>query len=134
MAIPASVAAADRDSQKDPQVIPSEVEISPGLKRLALLRRRSKTAFLVTAATKISSCVDCGLTLLGERLRCPACHAQHATALATREVSLEEDVTVPRPRVREASAAGLLVRLTLLLELLCVVVFSLALCVKGCSR
>jgi hypothetical protein len=115
-------------------VIPSEVEISPDRKRLALLRRRSKTASLVTAATKISSCVDCGLTLLGERLRCPACHAEHANALAASAIPAEEDVTGPRPRVREASAAGLLARWALLIELFAVVALALTLCVKGCSR
>jgi hypothetical protein len=66
----------------------------------------------VISATKVSSCVDCGTTIIGERLRCPACHDQHAATL----VSGDEDVTLPRERapapapkspVREAVIAWL---------------------------
>ena len=62
------------------------------------------------SAPKVSSCVDCGTPIIGERLRCPACHDQHAAAL----VSGDEDVTLPRDRtsapkspVREALIAWL---------------------------
>jgi hypothetical protein len=30
---------------------------------------------------KVSACVDCGTTILGERLRCPAHHDEHAREL-----------------------------------------------------
>lgn len=38
---------------------------------------------------RTSSCVDCGTTIIGERLHCPTCHTTHASALRMR--SLEED-------------------------------------------
>lgn len=63
----------------------------------------------MTAASKISSCVDCATTIIGERLRCPACHDRHAESL----LSGDEDVTLPRkraatePPVREALLAWL---------------------------
>jgi hypothetical protein len=38
---------------------------------------------------RTSSCVDCGTTIIGERLRCPACHMTHASALRMRPI--EED-------------------------------------------
>ena len=63
----------------------------------------------MTTATKISSCVDCATTIIGERLRCPACHDQHADSL----LSGDEDVTLPRERagtqttIREALLAWL---------------------------
>ena len=63
----------------------------------------------MTAAAKFSSCVDCATPIIGERLRCPACHDRHAGIL----LSGDEDVTVPRrrsvksPSVREALVAWL---------------------------
>lgn len=62
---------------------------------------------MTQASTKISSCVDCGTPIIGDRLRCPACHDQHAERL----VSGDDDVTLPRDRsgrrssVREALIA-----------------------------
>ena len=63
------------------------------------------------SATKVSSCVDCGTSIIGERLRCPACHDQHAAALVSAEPT-DEDVTLPRDRtprspVRESLIAWL---------------------------
>lgn len=37
----------------------------------------------MTAATKISFCVDCATPIIGGRLRCPACRDQHAVVKAT---------------------------------------------------
>jgi len=54
---------------------------------------------------KISSCVDCATPIIGERLRCPACHDRHAADLA------DEDTTLPRERsARPASVRGGLFR------------------------
>ena len=65
------------------------------------------------SATKVSSCVDCGTPIIGERLRCPACHDQHAATLVSPDAG-DEDVTLPRDRtptpkspVREALIAWL---------------------------
>ena len=63
----------------------------------------------MTAASKISSCVDCATTIIGDRLRCPACHDRHADNL----LSGDEYVALPRkraataPSVREALIAWL---------------------------
>jgi RNA polymerase subunit RPABC4/transcription elongation factor Spt4 len=54
----------------------------------------------MTTAPKISSCVDCATTIIGERLRCPACHDRHAASL----LSGEEDVTLPRRRTAKSSS------------------------------
>lgn len=48
--------------------------------------------------SKISSCVDCATTIIGDRLRCPACHDQHTTG--------DEDATVPRSRASREASVG----------------------------
>lgn len=54
----------------------------------------------MTDVAKISHCLDCETTIIGERLRCPACHDQHTTSL----LASGEDVTLPRDRVRRKSS------------------------------
>ena len=39
---------------------------------------------------KVSSCVDCTTSIIGDRLRCPACHDQHAAKLARSLTSMAE--------------------------------------------
>lgn len=51
-------------------------------------------------STRVSTCIECATTILGDRLRCPACHDQHATRLLA---SGDEDVTLPRPRTHKQS-------------------------------
>jgi hypothetical protein len=53
----------------------------------------------VTDVAKISSCVDCETTIIGDRLRCPACNDQHTASL----LASGEDVTLPRDRVPRKS-------------------------------
>ena len=55
------------------------------------------------SAPKVSSCVDCGTPIIGERLRCPACHDQHAAALVSPNTG-DEDVTLPRDRAPASSS------------------------------
>lgn len=51
----------------------------------------------------VSSCVDCKTPIIGERLRCPACHDLHAAQLSTVSSSVnDEDVTLPRDRSRRS--------------------------------
>lgn len=66
----------------------------------------------MTAATKVSACVDCGTTIIGERPRCPACHGIHAA------------------HVNRGSS---LVRWAVAIEVLGIVVLAFVLLVKGCS-
>ena len=84
----------------------------------------------MTTAAKISSCVDCATTIIGERLRCPACHDRHAEDL----LSGDDDVTLPRKRaatatpVREALLAWLGTMLILV-----VVVVLLVIAKRSCQ-
>ena len=100
----------------------------------------------MTAATKISSCVDCGTPIIGDRLRCPACHDFHAARMvashqddATDDDATDDAVTAPRSRQRvhvvnrRSSPPGSLVRWVVAVEALGIVVLALVLLVKGCS-
>ena len=84
----------------------------------------------MTTARKISSCVDCATTIIGDRLRCPACHDRHAENL----LSGVEDVTPRRkrastaPSVREALIAWLGTMLILV-----VVVVLLVIAKRSCQ-
>lgn len=40
---------------------------------------------------RIASCVDCALTIVGDRARCPACSEVHATTITTPEVVRQDD-------------------------------------------
>ena len=89
------------------------------------------------AATKISSCVDCGTPIIGERLRCPACHDFHAARMVAshQDDATDDAVTAPRSRHRvhvanrRSSVPWLVV-----IEILGIVGIALVLLVKGCSR
>ncbi len=37
----------------------------------------------MSATVKTSACVDCATPIIGDQLRCPACHADHAAAQAS---------------------------------------------------
>ena len=98
----------------------------------------------MTATAKVSTCVDCATTIIGERLRCPACHDLHAARFS---VELGDDtgddvVTAPRPRqrVRVVNRArgeltvGYFTRWVVAIEILVIGGLALVLLVKGCSR
>lgn len=95
----------------------------------------------MTAATKISSCVDCGTPIIGDRLRCPACHDFHAARMVAshQDDATDDAVTAPRSRQRvhvvnrSSSPPGSLVRWVVAIEALGIVVLALVLLVKGCS-
>lgn len=61
-------------------------------------------------SVKVSRCVGCGTPIIGERLRCPACHDEHAATIAVASDSLssgilgENDATLPRQLSRRASS------------------------------
>lgn len=82
----------------------------------------------MTASSKISTRVDCATTIVGERVRCPACHQRHAASSASWG---DEDMTVPRPR--HDTALGFLVRWTVVIELLVIGVLGLIVVARGCS-
>ncbi len=73
-----------------------------------------------------STCVDCGTTIIGERLRCPACHDQLAALLAATngpEVSAR-----PRP-----SFGRSLLAVTVVAEALIMIACGLVLAFRGCA-
>jgi uncharacterized membrane protein YdfJ with MMPL/SSD domain len=77
--------------------------------------------------------VDCGTPIIGERLRCPACHDRHAVGF----LAGDEDVTLPRKRSSRSSSFwravfGLFARFFIALFVV-IVVILLALVGKGCS-
>jgi len=90
----------------------------------------------MTTATKVSSCVDCGTTIIGERLRCPACHDLHASRFSAfrQDDAADDAVTAPRPRqrVRVANQARR-AQWIVAIEVLAIVGLALVLLVKGCS-
>lgn len=82
------------------------------------------------AAPKVSSCVDCATPIIGERLRCPACHDQHAANLLTGD----EDVTLPRDRPRrKPSVWQALLAWIVVVQIFAVVVILLILTGKACQ-
>jgi hypothetical protein len=72
---------------------------------------------------RISACVDCATPIIGDRLRCPACHADHAAVIAA--------APVPDPKPK-SFGRGLLTWVVSV-EILAVVVCGLVLVTRGCS-
>ncbi len=59
----------------------------------------------VNSEVRVSSCVDCATSIIGERLRCPACHDQHAVSIAAPPMSGVDEGAVTTPRPRQARDA-----------------------------
>jgi hypothetical protein len=85
----------------------------------------------MSTTAKVSICVDCSTTIIGERPRCPACHALHAASLIT--PLGDDDRTVPRPRTADAETLPrLLARVIVVIEVLVIVVLGMIFVVRGC--
>lgn len=82
-------------------------------------------------ALPVNDCVDCGMTILGERPRCPACHDRHAAELVVAEPS-DEDATAPRRRAR-GGAPTILARWFVTVEMIVIVVLGLVVVARGCA-
>ena len=80
-------------------------------------------------AMRASTCVDCGLALLGEHSRCPSCHDRHAACGAVSPASDDDNATVPRPR---ALVPGFVVRWLVTVELIGIVVLVTIFALRGC--
>lgn len=76
---------------------------------------------MTSVATKVSACVDCATPIIGERLRCPACHDEHAANLAKRRVI-----------VANASPPGSLAVWAIFVEVIVMVALGIALAGKAC--
>lgn len=77
------------------------------------------------AKMKTSACVDCATPIIGDRLRCPACHADHAEALSRVPVAVDDPP-------RRSFGRGLLVWM-LAAEALMMAVCGALLVTKGCT-
>lgn len=78
---------------------------------------------------KISTCVDCETTIIGDAARCPACQARHVADLAE-----DLDQTVPRPRIGTADvASSALARWVVAIEVIGAIVLGLILVIRGCA-
>ena len=82
--------------------------------------------------TSVSTCVDCATPIIGDRARCPSCHALHAPG--------DEDVTVPRPRQDDQDRGehgdlmpAYLVRWIMAVEVIAIVGLALILAARGCA-
>jgi hypothetical protein len=71
---------------------------------------------------KVSACIDCDTSIIGERLRCPACHDRHASAIV--------DEVIAQPR--EASAIRILLGWLVMAEMIAVVIAGIAIVLRGC--
>lgn len=91
----------------------------------------------MTAATEVSTCVDCATPIIGERRRCPACHDLHASrVVAAPQDDATDDATdaVTRQRVRGVNQTRRWVVALVAIEVLGIVGLALVLLVKGCTR
>ena len=99
----------------------------------------------MTSVPKVSSCVDCGTTIIGERLRCPACHDAHASCVVAAHPSetdvatddaMDDAVTAPRSRqrVHVANRSGVSRRLVVVAGILTIVILAIVFSLKGCAR
>ena len=79
----------------------------------------------MNSTVKTSACVDCATPIIGDRLRCPACHADHAVTIASAPLSAPD---ADRP----SFGRGLLT-LVVFFEVLAVVACGLWLATKGCA-
>lgn len=84
----------------------------------------------MTAPMKISACVDCGTTIIGERLRCPACHEDHAADLL--ESSDAGEVTIARDSVEKLLIWQVLLAWFVLAQFITIGMILLILSGRGC--
>lgn len=76
----------------------------------------------MSATVRTSTCVDCATPIIGDRLRCPACRADHTAA------SERVSMATTRP-----SLWRVLLAWVVLIEVLAAVVFGMVLAARGCT-
>lgn len=73
----------------------------------------------------VSACVDCDTTIIGDRLRCPACHDRHARSFVFED---EGEVVVAVP-----STFKILLTWLVAAEMIAAIVAGCVLAVRGCG-
>lgn len=76
----------------------------------------------------VSACVDCALPIIGERLRCPACHDEHA-----RSFVFEDDDDADKIISVPPSTFKILLTWLVAAEAIAAVVAGCVLAVRGCG-
>ena len=80
-------------------------------------------------STRTSTCVDCTTPIIGDRLRCPACHDRHAADFS----ASDDATTLPRDRIAApVSLWQALVAWLVLAQVFAVVVILLILAGRNC--
>jgi hypothetical protein len=84
----------------------------------------------VTAAPKVSTCIDCSTTIIGGRLRCPACHDQYAIELTSK--SLDDNAETGLVPRSPNHGMGDLIQRIVALEVVGIAVLVLIIAARGC--
>jgi hypothetical protein len=75
----------------------------------------------------VSACVDCDTPIIGDRLRCPACHDQHARNFVFEDDDVSDEI------VMEPSTFRILLTWLVAAEMLAAIVAGCVLAVRGCG-
>jgi hypothetical protein len=75
----------------------------------------------------VSACVDCATTIIGDRLRCPACHDLHARSFVFEGGDGENDTMAP------PSTLKILLTWLVVAEMIAAIVAGCVLAVRGCG-
>jgi len=77
-----------------------------------------------------STCVDCAILIIGERPRCPACHARHAVGVMTNAPMISADMPAV---LREDTLGQRLLTWAVAAEILIVIACGFALATRTCG-
>jgi hypothetical protein len=81
---------------------------------------------LEEGGVKVSACINCDTTIIGDRLRCPACHDLHARSFVFEDGDVENEVAVP-------STFKILLTWLVAAEMLAAIVAGVVLAMRGCT-
>ena len=78
----------------------------------------------MSAPVRTSACVDCATPIIGDRLRCPACHEDHAATIA--------QAPMTAPAASRESFWQILLSCVVITVILALIVCTLVLATRGC--
>ncbi len=78
---------------------------------------------------RVAACIDCGTAIIGECLRCPACHDRHADVYVP---EIDEDDVMASRQSRERSILQILFSWLVVAEVIAAVIAGIVIAVKGC--
>jgi len=77
---------------------------------------------------RVTACIDCATTILGERLRCPRCHEEHARSVIATPVG----PPITAPTLMSRGLLGALIAWLVLVEVVTTIVLVAIVTLKGC--